>query len=230
MGWRPGGVSTPGDYWGDGVGGPGAPPLATWGTSRPEITGQAQQQLPKAHSVNLRGSGTWGRCPEMAQETRAEEELSDSKTQRRFHTLGEMWLSGAVTGTKVCCFCKPTWRVRSRSPKTTLATCGKATVAGYTGNTILEAWNAACRTDRQGRADERQRVRLTLRHHWDRPRGAWLWRWSRCEGTAGSFCLALSVLPGGDAVGSPASFLALDLGGFGVARAFPPAQRRVKLM
>lgn len=42
--------------------------------------------------------------------------------------------------------------------------------------------------------------------------------------------LVFSVPPGGDAVGSPACFLALELEGFGVARAFPPAQRRVKLM
>lgn len=165
----------------------------------------------------------------MAQETRAEEELSDSKTQRRFQTLGEMWLSGAVTGTKVCCFCKPTWRDRSCSPKTTLATCGKATVAGYTGTTILEAWNAACRTDRGGLMSGKEYALLygtTETAPDGRGFGGDRGARERLEASA----LDFSVPPGGDAVGSPASFLAQDLGGFGVAKAFPPAQRRVKLM
>lgn len=50
MGWRPGGPTAPGAYGGDGVQGSEVPPLAIWGTRSPEITGQAQQQLPEAHS------------------------------------------------------------------------------------------------------------------------------------------------------------------------------------
>lgn len=58
MGWRPGGPTTPGAYGGDGVEGSEVPPLAIWGTRSPEIAGQAQQQLPEAHTLSLRGSGT----------------------------------------------------------------------------------------------------------------------------------------------------------------------------
>lgn len=132
-----------------------------------------------------------------------------------------MWLSGVVTGTKVCCFCKPNWRDLSRSPKTTLATCGRATAAGYMGDTILEAWNTACRTDRGGLMSGKEYA-LLYGTTGTAPKGAGLGGGRGTRERLEASDLVFSVPPGGDAVGSPACFLTLELEGFGVARAFSP--------
>jgi hypothetical protein len=50
MGRWPGGAPAPGARRGDAVEGSEVPPVATGGTWSPEVTGQAQQQLPEAHS------------------------------------------------------------------------------------------------------------------------------------------------------------------------------------
>lgn len=112
MGWRPGGPTTPGTYGRDGVEGPGAPPLAMWGTRGPQITGQARQQLPKAHGLEServrhpekgvqRGHGKQGLT----------RNFQNLKVNRPSEKCG---FSGAVTGNKVCCFCNPSWRDGSR--------------------------------------------------------------------------------------------------------------------
>lgn len=67
VGRRPRGLITPGAYRGDAAERRG-PPHATRGTRGPEITGQAQQQLPKAHSLSLGVSGISG-CPKVARGT-----------------------------------------------------------------------------------------------------------------------------------------------------------------
>ena len=82
LGRGPGGLTTPGDHRGDGVEG------ATQGTRGPKITGQAQKQLPYAHSLSLRVSGTWG-CPEVARGTSQGQmrNLRELEKKRRFLTL-----------------------------------------------------------------------------------------------------------------------------------------------
>jgi hypothetical protein len=86
VGRGPGGLTTPGAYRGDRVEAPG-PPQATWGTRGPEMTRQAQQQLPKAHDSRLGGSGKRGGPRGRGKQTGAKEELSETKREWRLLDL-----------------------------------------------------------------------------------------------------------------------------------------------
>lgn len=91
-----GGLATPGAHR-DGAEGRG-PPQETRGSRGLEITGHAQQQLRKAHSLSLGVSGPSGSLEvERGNQPGAEEELAGTRRKRRVLTLRGARVPGAVT-------------------------------------------------------------------------------------------------------------------------------------
>lgn len=120
------------------------------------------------------------------------------------------------------------WRDRSRSSEATLATCGNTTATAYMGDAMLEAWNAACRKDRGGLMSGKA-CALLYGTGETALKGRGFGGDRKVMGRLVASVLALRCPPCGAGLGSPASSLALGLGGFGVPERSPRASAEQSL-